>query len=125
MANHMWGYARKVAIKRASYIEVRAPDYWAWREYCARLGCELPVDSVNHIVPRNGQGYGLGCWHHQDGLEPLCRPHHLEVTRLQRLLLRSGLTPLPAGVPVLPSPQMPLLRPEAAGFKGFTWWEPQ
>jgi hypothetical protein len=45
---------------------------------------------VNHITPRNGDGYGPGCHHHLDadahgvgGLEVLCRAHHREVTSAQ------------------------------------------
>jgi hypothetical protein len=40
---------------------------------------------VNHIVPRNGAGYGFGCWNHQDNLETLCHGHHVEVTNAQRV----------------------------------------
>jgi 5-methylcytosine-specific restriction endonuclease McrA len=38
---------------------------------------------VNHIDPRNGAGYGRGCWNHLDGLETLCRVCHVDVTTQQ------------------------------------------
>jgi len=39
---------------------------------------------VNHIRPRGGRGYGMGCHHHLTGLETLCFRCHREVTELQR-----------------------------------------
>lgn len=39
---------------------------------------------VNHIEPRNGRGYETGCWHHLDGVETLCRWHHVRETIRQR-----------------------------------------
>lgn len=44
---------------------------------------------VNHIVPREGRGYGNGCDHHLENLETLCRPCHVDETRRQRLDLPS------------------------------------
>lgn len=76
---HVWRDARSWAKKKAKYHCVR--------DGCsaARLDCE-----VNHILPRNGGGYGPGCHHHQlpdasgvGGLEVLCRSHHAEVTAAQ------------------------------------------
>ncbi|MDP3063781.1 MAG: HNH endonuclease [Chloroflexota bacterium] len=75
--NHFWGEARAEALRRAG-------------GKCSRCGeevkSELPYGGleVNHIVPRNGGGYGPGCWHHQDNLEPLCHQGHQEVTAAQR-----------------------------------------
>jgi 5-methylcytosine-specific restriction endonuclease McrA len=40
--------------------------------------------SVNHIIPRNGCGYGRGCHHHLDNLETLCWPCHQVETNRQR-----------------------------------------
>ena len=69
MANHGWGEARRAAIKRDGG--------------CVRCGSSDRLE-VNHIVPRNGQGYAIGCWNHLDNLETLCHAHHLEVTKMQR-----------------------------------------
>jgi hypothetical protein len=70
--NHIWRRARIFARRRAQYR-------------CTRSGCEAERGDVevNHVDPRNGQGYGPGCHHHQDNLEPLCRAHHREVTSAQ------------------------------------------
>lgn len=72
---------------RARSVPLGELTSWYWKAIgvarCARLDCEQPVDSVNHIIPRRGMGYQLGCHHHQSNLEPLCRPHHLEETRRQ------------------------------------------
>lgn len=38
---------------------------------------------VNHIIPREGRGYGAGCHHHLANLEVLCHQCHLGVTNLQ------------------------------------------
>lgn len=51
---------------------------------------------VNHIVPRNGGGYGRGCHHHLDNLETLCAPCHDLVTSEQvrrRKIASEGSTP--------------------------------
>jgi 5-methylcytosine-specific restriction endonuclease McrA len=51
---------------------------------CVRCGSTFPLE-VNHIVPRKGMGYSNGCHHHLNGLETLCRPHHVvETTRQLR-----------------------------------------
>lgn len=52
------------------------------REYLERIGA-LNLE-VNHIEPRNGRGYAWGCHNHVDGLETMCRPHHVEETTRQR-----------------------------------------
>ncbi len=39
---------------------------------------------VNHIIPREGKGYGQGCHNHQENLETLCHACHLQVTADQR-----------------------------------------
>lgn len=75
----MWRHARSAAKRRAKY-------------FCERAGCEAARRDceVNHITPRNGDGYGPGCHHHlspgpdgEGGLEVLCRAHHAEVTATQ------------------------------------------
>lgn len=82
--NHIWRRARIFARRRAKYR-------------CSRPGCTAAHRDIeiNHIDPRNGEGYGPGCHHHQDpsinpatgllrgGLEGLCRAHHREVTSAQ------------------------------------------
>lgn len=63
----------------------------AWRAYDAswRVFVKTYIDplkpEVNHIVPRNGGGYGFGCWNHQSNLELLCRRCHQQKTRQQRI----------------------------------------
>lgn len=71
LRNHDWGYARVEALKRT---EGR----------CSRDALHRGALEVNHIEPRLGRGYALGCHHHQDNLEPLCHLCHLEVTADQR-----------------------------------------
>lgn len=77
--NHVWRHARAWAKRRAKY-------------HCIVPGCEAErLDcEVNHRTPREGGGYGDGCWHHQEpddsgmgGLEVLCHAHHAEVTAQQ------------------------------------------
>lgn len=75
--NHFWGEARAEALRRAG-------------GKCRKCGEDVKSErlreglEVNHIVPRNGGGYGPGCHHHQDNLEALCHQGHLEVTAAQR-----------------------------------------
>lgn len=84
--NHWWGEASRAAIERDNWI-------------CRRCSSDLshPAQSggydtrsldlrpeVNHIVPRDGAGYGNGCHHHQDNLETLCHKCHLLTTAEQR-----------------------------------------
>ena len=64
MANHAWGDARRVAHLRSS-------------GRCTR--CGEPSEEVDHIISRNGMGYGLGCHHHQDKLQPLCNSCHTAI----------------------------------------------
>jgi len=52
------------------------------REYRERTGSANL--EVNHIVPRQGAGYLWGCHNHVDGLETMCRRHHVEETTRQR-----------------------------------------
>ena len=78
--NHVWRKAVVYARRRAKYR-------------CSRPTCSAEKFDVeiNHITPRVGQGYGVGCHNHQNpdaqgegGLEALCHKHHVEVTNLQR-----------------------------------------
>ncbi|MFF7681486.1 HNH endonuclease [Microbacterium sp. NPDC007973] len=75
--HHDWNVARKAAKRRDGHK-------------CVKCGRPDDVDhnlrsilEVNHIEPRVGKGYGWGCWNHQDNLETLCRPCHVEVTKAQ------------------------------------------
>ena len=77
--NHIWRFARSAAKRRAKYR-------------CQQIGCtaERRDCEVNHILARNGGGYGPGCHHHLSpdqngvgGLEVLCRAHHAKVTAAQ------------------------------------------
>lgn len=74
---HDWNQARRAAKKRDGYK-------------CVTCGRPDDVDDnyrsileVNHIVPRVGKGYGMGCWNHLDNLETLCHDCHVKVTKQQ------------------------------------------
>lgn len=56
----------------------KAIDHWM-RTYALPLSPE-----VNHRDPRVGEGYGFGCWNHQENLETLCHRCHSKVTKMQR-----------------------------------------
>ena len=82
--NHFWGEARREAIRRAEGQCQRCP----YRGELVHYGYDFPDFwrgdlEVNHITPRNGEGYRNGCWHHQEGLEVLCGPCHKVVTAQQ------------------------------------------
>lgn len=64
-ANHQWHDARRIALARSGGCCVMCGGR-GWME-------------VDHIVSRNGMGYGLGCHHHQDGLQPLCHSCHVAI----------------------------------------------
>lgn len=70
--NHAWTSARETARRRDG-------------RRCVRPDCPTPQQSieVNHKVPCLGKHGQNSCVHHLDGLETLCRPHHLEETRRQ------------------------------------------
>lgn len=69
---HDWTAAREAALKRDGVK-------------CVRCGVSrYSLLEVNHIVPRNGQGYGRGCHNHLDNLETLCHRCHVGVTNEQR-----------------------------------------
>ena len=85
LRNHDWGYARREALRRAGH---------RCRVDPAHKG---PLE-VNHITPREGHGYGLGCHHHQEprdgagGLEVLCHECHVAET-MRQTRDRGGLRP--------------------------------
>lgn len=71
---HRWTQARRDVVKRDGHR-------------CVTCGSGDRLE-VNHIVPRNGGGYGFGCWHHHSNLETLCHDCHVVVTREQRVARR-------------------------------------
>jgi hypothetical protein len=85
LRNHDWGYARTEALRRAHH-------------QCRRDATHKGKLEVNHVTPREGRGYGLGCHHHQEagpdggGLEVLCHDCHLAETTRQ-IRDRHGLSP--------------------------------
>lgn len=85
--NHYWNSARAACLRRDLHRCVRC----GWRELPGQLvlfDARRKVGNaleVNHIVPRNGQGYDKGCHHHLSNLETLCHEHHLKATRRQRV----------------------------------------
>jgi len=48
---------------------------------------------VNHIVAREGAGYGNGCHNHQDNLETLCHKCHVKTTTQQGRERRRAASP--------------------------------
>lgn len=79
MENHNWNFTRPAALRRD--------------KGCVKCGSRENME-VNHIVPRNGRGYGVGCHNHLDGVETLCRKCHVVVTKAQRAE-RLGIKPKP------------------------------
>lgn len=67
--NHRWTQARREARRRDGYR-------------CRTCSSAVRLE-VNHIVPRNGAGYGWGCHHHLSNLETLCHACHVKVTNAQ------------------------------------------
>lgn len=112
-SNHSWQSARAAALKRDDYRCVKCGDdagttrkcsFWLCQRPwpCDKVGVEETIRGhgkpvvrrhdvvvvvgnleVNHIEPRKGGGYNNGCAHHLDGLETLCHPCHVEVTKAQ------------------------------------------
>jgi 5-methylcytosine-specific restriction endonuclease McrA len=78
---HDWNAAREAAMKRDGRKCVKCGDH------------HYPLQ-VNHIVPRNAQGYGRGCHHHLSNLETLCRRCHTAVTNEQRRARVKSTSPL-------------------------------
>lgn len=76
VVEHAWGRARRAAKERDGHK-------------CVTCGSDDRLE-VNHIEPRLGKGYGVGCHNHSDNLETLCKPCHSRVTRKQRGEYRWG-----------------------------------
>lgn len=72
---HDWNTARRNARARDGHK-------------CVKCGSRDSLE-VNHIEPRVGQGYGMGCWNHLDNLETLCHACHVVVTKEQAAARRS------------------------------------
>lgn len=66
LLHHDFDEARREVLRRVAH-------------QCVRCGSGQDLE-VNHIVPRMGAGYGIGCWNHQENLEVLCRGCHVVVT---------------------------------------------
>lgn len=112
--NHMWTTARRFALLRAQLpltervarAELTDLLRWGGPLYSLRPRCErchrAASLEVNHVLPRNGGGYGNGCHHHQTNLEPLCHPCHVAETTAQireRLGIPEGGRPAPIRAP--------------------------
>lgn len=93
---HDWTAARNAAVRRDDHT-------------CRHCGARENRDhrhpegvvrlEVNHIVPREGRGYGFGCRNHQENLETLCTQCHRVVTNTQaaeRKERRMRMNPNPA-----------------------------
>lgn len=95
---HDWGAARNAAVKRDGHkcVKCGAAEYHGWREPEKTVRLE-----VNHIVPREGRGYGFGCHNHLDNLETLCVPCHRAVTNAQAAARRERRNPAPRAEPML------------------------
>ena len=91
VANHRWTQAKAAAKAPVTYyLCARALLVTFAEGFRPRVqgppGCEgfTRHPEVNHKDPILGKHGSWGCHHHQDGLEVLCRPCHLEVTARQR-----------------------------------------
>lgn len=89
--NHYWNSARAAAL-RAGLNRCRR---CGWSPMSRQLTLFPGLSKhgyngdnwleVNHIIPRNGKGYGTGCHHHLTNLEVLCHGCHVKVTKRQRI----------------------------------------
>jgi len=81
---HDWNLARHKAYLRdeRKCVKCGAPETLIPAK--TKWGSPRSSLEVNHIVPRNGAGYGRGCHHHLSNLETLCHPCHVQVTNAQR-----------------------------------------
>jgi len=82
----VWDTKKAAADLLAYRREYRSIEHEATKAIQAWMRTyALPISpEVNHIDPRVGEGYGFGCWNHQDNLETLCHSCHVKVTKLQR-----------------------------------------
>jgi 5-methylcytosine-specific restriction endonuclease McrA len=81
LGDHFWTWARAAAIDRARF--------GTWEQglglpLCDQCGVPTTAPEVNHVVPRDGAGYGDGCHHHQTNLQVLCHSCHVAETVRQR-----------------------------------------
>ncbi|MCH8005431.1 MAG: hypothetical protein IH888_04265 [Planctomycetes bacterium] len=93
--HHIWLLASRHAHRLAGGYSLSPVYHRLYPEgECAHAGlhdivCTMPdgpvqhTREVNHIEPRNGMGYGSGCFNHQSNLEVLCRAHHGRVSGIQ------------------------------------------
>jgi 5-methylcytosine-specific restriction endonuclease McrA len=68
---------------REEWRNTYAAWHAAWEEFKRDFMLDLAPE-VNHIEPRRGRGYNLGCHNHAENLETLCHACHLDVTKSQR-----------------------------------------
>lgn len=86
--NHIWESARHAAVRRDGFrcrhcgvgLRVGTPS-----RYSRDWSIQWPTHylEVNHMTPILGRHHQVGCWHHQEGLETLCRACHQIVTAQQ------------------------------------------
>lgn len=103
--SHYWNFARAAALQRDQrrcvkcgwstdfYLpgdnpyQLTSGQFVFWTRANLFKGADPDTNwlEVNHIDPRNGRGYGTGCWNHLTNLETLCHKCHVAVTRRQRI----------------------------------------
>jgi hypothetical protein len=66
---HLWAAARYEVLRRDG-------------KKCVKCGSPDRLE-VNHVDPRIGRGYNVGCHNHHAGLETLCKTCHSAVTAEQ------------------------------------------
>lgn len=76
--HHDWNLARHEALKRDGHRCVRCGGTGERRMWTSFHPCD-----GRHHVPRNGGGYGWGCWNHLENLESLCHSCHVAETNRQ------------------------------------------
>lgn len=96
LRNHAWTDARREAVRLAG-VDVDG-DRLAQCDDCGALTAH---PEVNHVEPREGAGYGNGCWNHQTNLQVLCHPCHVAETTRQ---IRERMPERPA---VVARPKLP------------------
>jgi hypothetical protein len=95
--NHYWPNARVAALQRDGHRCIKCDwhkelfdqladgQYFMWSRTALTQNSDDNWLEVNHITPRLGQGYGMGCHNHLSNLETLCHRCHVKVTRRQRI----------------------------------------